>query len=355
MNIEERIVQFIQLAAITIILYICYQILHPFIAAILFAMVVCISTWPLYQYLRRALGYKPTLASLLMIGLLVMLVIIPTALLAISLAENVAMSIDTLKVFLEHGPIESPAWLKDFPLFGARLNSYWQGLISGGNEAVVLFKELLEPIRNFLLNLGNIIGQSLLQMIFAAFIGFFFYRDGEVLILTLRKGMTKLLGASLGVDPLATIHNIVTGVVYGIFGAASAQAIAATIGFFIAGVPGAFLLGVATFILSVIPMGPILLWGGASAWLFYQESYGWAIFMILWGTFVISSIDNFVKPYLISRESNLSFLLIVLGVTGGITVYGFIGIFIGPPMLAVGITLIQAWTERPEVSTKNLL
>jgi predicted PurR-regulated permease PerM len=80
-------------------------------------------------------------------------------------------------------------------------------------------------------------------MVFAAFIGFFFYRDGEALIQTLRKGMIKLLGFSFGVDPLATIHNIVTGVVYGIFGAASAQAIAATIGFFIAGIPGASYLG----------------------------------------------------------------------------------------------------------------
>ena len=232
-------------------------------------------------------------------------------------------------------------------MLGEQINRYWQGLFSGGKEAIMLFKELLEPIKNSLLSLSNIIGQSLLQMVFAAFIGFFFYRDGEALIQKLRNGMAKLLNGSFGVDPLATIHNIMTGVVHGVFGAASAQAIVATIGFFIAGVPGAFLLGAATFFLSVIPMGPALLWGGASVWFLHQESYGWATFMILWGIFVISSIDNFVKPYLISRGSNLSFLLIVLGVTGGIVAYGFIGIFIGPPILAVGITLIQLWTEHP--------
>ena len=348
MNIEERIVQFIQLAALAIVFIICYQVLHPFIPAILFATVACISTWPLYLRLRRVLGGKPTLASLLMIMLLTMLIIIPSALLATSLATNVTATIDAIRVFLERGPIESPAWLKEVPMFGNQLNRYWQGLSSGGKEAVMLFKELLEPTKNLLLSLSNIIGQSLLQMVFAAFIGFFFYRDGEALIQTLRNGMAKLLNGSLGVvDPLATIHDIVTGVVHGIFGAASAQAIAATIGFFIAGVPGAFLLGAATFLLSVIPMGPALLWGGVSVWFLYQGSYGWAIFMILWGIFVISSIDNFVKPYLISRGSNLSLLLIVLGVTGGIVAYGFIGIFIGPPILAVGITLVQLWTSPP--------
>lgn len=351
---EECILQFIQLALIAIVFISCYLVIHPFIPAILFAMVVCISTWPLYLRLRSVLWEKPTLASLLMVMLLIMLVIIPSALLAFSLADNVTATFDTVKVFLEQGPIEPPVWLIEIPLFGERLNSYWQGLASGGKEAVMLFKELLEPVRNFLLNLGNVIGQSLLQMVFAAFIGFFFYRDGEALIQALRNGMAKLLAGSLGADPLALIHDTVTGVVHGIFGAALAQAIAATIGFFIAGVPGAFLLGAATFFLAMIPMGPTLLWGSASVWFLYQESYGWAIFMVLWGVLVISSIDNFVRSYLISRGSSLSLLLVFLGVSGGIVAYGFIGIFIGPPILAIGITLAQLWTAYPAAKSENL-
>ncbi|MDP1934030.1 MAG: AI-2E family transporter [Nitrosomonas sp.] len=354
LSMEKHILQFIQLAVIAIVFISCYLVIHPFIPAILFAMVVCISTWPLYLRLRSVLGEKPALASLLMVMLLIMLVIIPSALLAVSLADNVTATFDTVKVFLERGPIEPPVWLKEMPLFGERLNSYWQGLASGGKEAVMLFKELLEPVRNFLLNLGNIIGRSLLQMVFAAFIGFFFYRDGEALIQALRNGMAKLLAGSLGAEPLATIHHTVMGVVHGIFGAALAQAIAAIIGFLIAGVPGAFLLGAATFFLAMIPMGPALIWGGASVWFLYQESYGWAIFMVLWGVLVISSIDNVVRPYLISRGSSLSFLLTFLGVTGGIVAYGFIGIFIGPAILAVGVTLVQLWTAQPAAKTESL-
>ncbi|SDW70045.1 protein of unknown function DUF20 [Nitrosomonas oligotropha] len=259
MSIEERIVQFIQLAALAIVFIICYQVLRPFIPAILFAMVACISTWPLYLRLRKVLGEKPTLASSLMIMLLTMLVIIPSALLATSLANNAAVPFDAIRVFLERDSIEPPLWLKEVPMFDEQFNRYWQGFSLGGKETVMLFRELLEPTKNLLFSLSNIIGQSLLQMVFAAFIGFFFYRDGEVLLQTLRNGMTKLFNSNLAVDPLVTIHDIVTGVVHGIFGAALAQAIAATIGFFIAGVPGAYLLGAATFFLSVIPMGPALL------------------------------------------------------------------------------------------------
>ena len=353
MRTKERILQFIQLAAIAIVLISCYQILHPFVPAILFAMVVCISTWPFYLRLRRALWEKPTLASLLMVTLLIILVIIPTTLLAVSLADNVTATIDAIKVSLERGPIEPPTWLKETPMFGEQLDSHWQALASGGKEAVMLFKGLLDPVRNFLLNLGSLIGQSLLQMAFAAFIGFFFYRDGEALIETLRSGIAQIASGLNAAELLTAIHHTVTGVVHGIFGSALAQAIVAMIGFLIAGVPGAFLLSAATFFLSMIPMGPALLWGGVSIWFLYQGSYGWSIFMVLWGIFVISSIDNFVKPYLISRGSSLSLLLIVLGVSGGIVAYGFIGIFIGPPILTVGITLTQLWTTHTIAGTEN--
>lgn len=354
MSTEKYILQYARLVVIAILLIGCYQILHPFIPAIVFAMVVCISTWPLYQQLHRLLGKNTTLASLLMIVGMVLVVIIPSALLTFSLADNVAASIESVKGFIEQGPIEPPAWLINTPFFGEQLIQYWQGLMSGGKEVGTLLKGLLEPIKNFLLDLGNIIGKSLLQMVFAAFIGFFFYRDGEALIKMLHNAVAKLLNGSLGTDPLTQIHNTVTGVVYGIFGSALAQAIAAMIGFLIAGVSGssAFLLGAATFFLSVIPMGPTLVWGGASIWFLYEGSYGWAVFMVLWGIFVISSIDNFVRPYLISRGSNMSFLLVVLGASGGIIAYGFIGIFIGPPILAIGITLVQLWTSQPASKVK---
>lgn len=356
MKTKEYVLQFARLAVIAILLIGCYQILHPFIPAIVFAMVVCISTWPLYLQLREALRGNTTLASLLMIAGMVMLVIIPSTLLTFSLAENVTAIIDAVKVFMQQGSIEPPAWLKDTPFIGEQLLRYWQGLMSGGKEVGMLLTGSLEPIKNFLLNLGNVIGKSLLQMVFAAFIGFFFYRDGEVLIQMLHNGVAKLLDGNLGAEPLEQIHNTVTGVVYGIFGSALAQAIAAMIGFLIAGLSGssAFLLGAATFFLSVIPMGPSLIWGGVGIWFLYDGSYGWAIFIMLWGVLVISSIDNFVRPYLISRGSNLSFLLVVLGASGGIIAYGFIGIFIGPPILAIGITLVQLWTSQPAPPIKNI-
>ncbi len=118
----------------------------------------------------------------------------------------------------------------------------------------------------------------------------------------------------------------------------------------IAGVPGALLWGMLTFFLSVVPVGPPLIWGGAVAWLLYQGSVGWAIFMALWGFFGISGIDNVIKPYLISRGSRLPFILTLLGVLGGALAFGFIGVFLGPLLLALGYRLLQEWVATEHES-----
>jgi predicted PurR-regulated permease PerM len=157
------------------------------------------------------------------------------------------------------------------------------------------------------------------------------------------------LGGELGLEMLRLSRATVTGVMVGIVGTALAQALVALIGFAIAGVPGAILLGMATFFLSMIPVGPPLIWGGAAFWLYSQGETGWAVFMGVYGLLVISSVDNFVKPILISRSASLPILLIALGVFGGILAFGFIGIFLGPTLLALAHTLFLRWLRPTEI------
>ena len=125
------------------------------------------------------------------------------------------------------------------------------------------------------------------------------------------------------------------------------ESLVAMLGFVIAGVPGITILTVATFFFSMVPViGATLIWGGAAVWLYETGQTGWAIFMVLWGMFGISSVDNFLKPILISRTSSLPLLLIVVGVFGGVLVFGFIGLFLGPTLLALGQVLIREWLEH---------
>jgi len=342
---EHRLHQYAQLAAVVIVLVGGYLVLHPFVPAILFSAVLCSATWPLYVRLRKALWGRSTLAALAMVLLLSALLIGPSVLLAVSLADDVTAMVEAGKAALQSGPIQPPAWLREVPLVGEMLADYGQRLVSRSESLAAQLQGLLVPARNFLVGAGKAVGQGLLQLALAMFIVFFFYRDGEALALALRKALDRLAGG-LGGELLQTIHTTVTGVVHGIFGTALAQAVVALVGFLIAGVPAPFWLAVATFFLSVLPIGPPLVWGGATVWLAFQGQIGWAVFMAVWGLLAISTIDNFVKPYLISRSSELPLLLIVLGVFGGVFAFGFIGIFIGPPVLAVGLTLVQLWIAR---------
>jgi predicted PurR-regulated permease PerM len=140
-------------------------------------------------------------------------------------------------------------------------------------------------------------------------------------------------------------------VVYGLLGTALGQGIVAAIGFRIVGLPAPFFWALMVALLSVVPVGPPLVWIGASVWLLLQESFGWALFMAIWGFVGISGIDNVLRPYLISRNAKLSFLTVLLGVLGGIAVFGLVGIFLGPTLLAVGLNIAKEFASRGQHET----
>src|SRR5438034_3629708 len=167
------------------------------------------------------------------------------------------------------------------------------------------------------------------------------FRDGESVAEQLGV-ITERIAGERGRHLLTLAGSTVRGVVYGILGTALAQAVMAGIGYVIAGVPGAGMLALLTFFLSVVPVGPPLIWIPAGLWLFHEGSTGWAIFMLVWGIGV-SSVDNVVKPWLISQGSDMPFLLILFGVLGGALAFGFIGVFLGPTLLAVGYRIIADW------------
>lgn len=320
----------------------CFLVLQPFITALLFAVVIAVSTWPLYLRLRAALRQRSTLAALAMSLLFAALVITPVVLLAASLGKNAPELVGTIKEWLAAAPSGPPDWLKTLPVVGGQLDAYWHRLAASREEMATFLKQFLDPAQRLLLAVGKGLGQGLLQLTLAVFVAFFLFRDGDALREAARGALERVAGP-VGDEVLETINATIVGVVYGILGTALAQGLIATVGFLIAGVPWALLLGALTFLLSLIPVGPPLVWGAATIWLVNQDEIGWAVFMALWGFFVISGIDNIVKPLLISRGAKLPFALVLLGVFGGVLAFGFVGVFLGPIFLAVGWGVGQWW------------
>ena len=330
-----------QVALVVLLIIGCIAVLLPFVGAVLFAFVIWICTWPYYaDRLLPRLGGRDSLGASLMTLLLVLIMLLPMVFLAASLANGADV---------EQGlPASAPPWLSGLPFFGREIDDSWRQVASNREELNALLRQAIAPAQKLLLALGGIAANGLLQVALVLFVVFFLYRDGASVSNALNVGARKL-GGDLGGEMLEKARGTVVGVMLGIVGTAVAQGTVAMLGFFIAGVPGAMLLGCVTFFLSMLPIGPPLIWGGAAAWLYGQDQTAWAIFMLLYGLFVISSIDNFVKPILIARGAGLSILLIALGVFGGVLVFGFIGIFLGPVLLALGQMLLKRWIDSKPV------
>ena len=339
---DKRLEQIIQIVAGAALVIGCLMVLKPFLAALLSAAILCFSTWPLYRLIERRLRGRRTLAALAMTLLMILVLVLPLALIAGSYVDDVPQLLERLRETLAQGLPRPPGWVASIPLVGESLDAGWREIAGSKAALAEALKRIAQPARAVLVQAGIIVGEGVLQFTLIAFIGFFFYRDGAALAQALRNGLDRVAGDVAG-RLLEIVGGTINGVMYGIVGTGLAQGLAAVIGFLIAGVPGALMLGFITAFLSIVPAGPPLIWISATIWLFFQDQLGWAVFMALWGFFVVSGIDNVVKPLLISRGSSLPFVLVLLGVLGGVLAFGFVGIFLGPTLLAVGFRFVRRW------------
>ena len=323
-----------------------YLVVQPFLSALLVAGVLAIATWPAYEKLRANLRGNSTLGASVMLLLMLVTVIVPIALLAEAAGDHLPALFSTLRNWRAED-LHVPNQINSIPIIGESLFQWLTSLIADRSQSAALLQRALEPAGKVSLVFVRLLGDGLLQLLLVAFIVFFYYRDGER-IAQLTQRISRRLSGEMSDEVLSIVVGTTRSVFISIVGTAAAQALVAYVGFLIAGVPGAFLLGVGTFVLSVVPMGPVVLWGGAAIWLYMQGEPGWAIFMAIWGAAVISSIDNFLKPLLIARGSTLSLGLIFLGVIGGVLAFGFIGVILGPVLLALGVSLGRAW-----ITTRN--
>ncbi|OKO45843.1 AI-2E family transporter [Pseudomonas sp. BTN1] len=320
-----------------------FWVMAPFWSALFWGAVLAFASWPLMRLLTRWLGGRESLAAgILTLGWM-LLVAVPLVWLGFNLADHVRDAVALIKDIQVDGLPEAPTWLGAIPFVGERLVATWDSIDQQGAALMVSIKPYLGQVGNWLLARSAQIGGGILELTLSLVFVFFFYRDGPRLAMFVHRLLERLIGERAGYY-IELVAGTVQRVVNGVIGTAAAQALLALIGFLIAGVPGALVLGIVTFLLSLIPMGPPLVWIPATAWLAWKGDYTYAVFLGVWGTFVISGVDNVLKPYLISRGGNLPLVIVLLGVFGGLIAFGFIGLFIGPTLLAVAYSLLTDWS-----------
>ncbi len=361
MKYQKTVEQIAGLGLIGAIVVGCVFVMRPFISAILWAAILCFATWPLHEVFLRWFRGRRTLAAAMTTTVLSLVLIIPFVVVGLTFTDDIRSGIKWLNTKLdpkqvakqkaEQDPNEQaatsqpPAWLKRVPLIGETLSQSWQDYASDAESTLEDWRPWLNEAGLWLLSHSLDLAKGFLHLALSVLIAFFFYRDGEGLAIRLREGMQRISGDSAQrmVDVAKTT---VQSVVYGVIGTALVQGIVSGVGFTIAGAPAPMLLALLTFFLSFIPFGPPIVWIMASISIFAAGRIGWGIFMVAYGVFVISLVDNIIKPVIISRGSKLSFIVMFMGVLGGVAAFGFIGIFIGPTLLAVGFSLAQEILEQ---------
>lgn len=328
-------------------------VLAPFATALLWGAILAYSSWYPYTVLTRWLGNRRGLAALLCVLIATVIVLGPFVYAGASFSAHIDELTALVNRYAEHGLPQLPEWLSSLPYVGPQLQSAYDQVIHADSDMVANLRKLIAPVGHALLGAGLSIGAGLGQLALSIVLAFFFYTGGELAVDWVRGGMRRVAGERAD-HLLALAGGTVKGVVYGVLGTAFVQAVLAGVGFWIAGVPGAAILGFITFFLSVVPMGPPLVWIPAALWLYHGGETAWAIFMVVWGGVVVGMADNVIKPLLISKGTSLPLIWIMMGVLGGALAFGFLGVFLGPTMLAVAYALLRDWTvgsqERPAVT-----
>jgi predicted PurR-regulated permease PerM len=384
--------------ALLLLLVGCFYVLKPFMTALMWAMILAYSLHPLQRIFTRWFRGSRTLAACFVTLTVTLTLAGPIVLVGFSIAQDGKDLASATRNWFLSAPEQAPPWVEKLPLVGTDVATFWTKfaedrkpmldqlekevkalpprpkIVVEGEDGVVLKEAPPTPdeaittkeatdqkleSQNFVALIGKFltwawgwlltitlaVGQGVTQLVLSGFLAFFLLRDAPILSQRLATAADRLAGTR-GLHLVKVAGDTVRGVIYGILGTAIVQALVAGLGFWIAGIPGAVLLSVLTFFFAVIPFGPPMIWLPASLWLFAQDKPGLGIFLLLWGVFGISSVDNFLRPYLISQGSKMPFVLIFCGVIGGALAFGLVGLFLGPTLLAVGFRLIEEWSSN---------
>jgi predicted PurR-regulated permease PerM len=344
----ERILMALLLGGIAIG---CILVLRPFVPAILWAGILTFTTWPLYEWLRHHLRLGRGGTAALMVATVAVVVVLPLALAVPSGADDAKELQNVIQNALAGGLPPAPSWLSKVPLVGTTIEGLWNTWAADITAMVAFFKPYFGIVAEFSLTLLLGLANGVLLFLLALLIAFFFYAWGDELARTLSALLGRIAGARAP-RLIEVTGATVRGVVYGILGTAIVQGILTSFGLWAAGVPRPWLLGIVAGALSVLPVGAPLVWIPASLWLL-AEGHGWrGVLLLAYGLLFISGSDNVIRPYFIARGAQLPFLLTMLGVLGGALAFGLLGVFVGPVLLGVGMTLVTEWAHAPPAEAK---
>lgn len=326
---------------LTGLLALAYLVLHHFLVPVGWATILVYSSWPLFACLERLLGNRPAWAALLMTMGLAALIVIPLTWVSVLSQKEIATVYRGLPVWLDQKP-ELPSFVSRIPYLGPELLTLFEQF----DDLRGLVKERVLPwLRQFSGQLFTILGDVgviAAQLALTLLTVFFLYRDGRSVVQQIKQVLIQAMGERLE-HYFSAAQATIKAVVYGIVLTALAQGVLAGLGYWAVGLGAPILLSIITMCFALIPFGTPLVWVSASLWLLVNGQHWAGISLALWGGLVVSWVDNIIRPLVISGATRIPFVLVMFGILGGLAGFGMIGLFIGPVILALSLTVWREW------------
>jgi predicted PurR-regulated permease PerM len=328
------------LAATALVLYICWLMLKPFLAVLGWASVFVIVFYPVHRRIVSRIK-RPGLSALISSLLVILIVVLPLAFLVTALARELAGASTMLPPMLDtHSTraTEALSWIQE------RLDI-------GTIDLRTLLSQKLQEVGRAVLNqsvgmLGNLVS-AIVQTGFVIFTMYYLFRDGDKIIAALPDALPLQRHQSEAI--LSRTAQVISASVYGVVFIAAIQGVLGGLAFWVLGIPSPMLWGVLLGIVCMIPIaGSFLIWLPAAIYLGLTGHWTKALLLVLWGALVISSIDNLLRPRFMRQYTKLHELFVFFSVLGGITVFGLLGIVLGPVVLAVTMGLLNTFRVESE-------
>jgi len=320
-------------------------ILRPFLPGLIWATTIVVATWPVLLGIQRRCGGRRWIATVAMLLILLFVIVLPLYQAISTLAQHGGTIVAAVKSLPDYALLAPPAWIGGLPLVGPRIAQEWQTLSDAGAGGLLArIEPYLTTAATWLLGHAAIVGVFVMHMLITVIIAGILYTKGDMAAEFVRRFANRLAGQR-GVAAIMLAASAIRAVALGIVVTAVVQSALGGIGLWMAGVPAAGILTALMLMLCLAQLGPVLPLLGGVAWLFQHDMKLAAAVLLVWAI-VVGMLDNLLRPLLIKRGVNLSMLLILSGVLGGMIAFGIVGLFIGPVILAVTSTLLNAWVDE---------
>jgi predicted PurR-regulated permease PerM len=336
----------IRAGLITVLVLFCFDIFHPFLNVMLWALILAITLYPLNQKLGARLGNRYGWAAIVLVLLGLLILMVPLSLLGASVADSVKVGMHTL----EAGSFEippPPASVETWPLIGAPLFGIWQ---HASQDLSWAFKELAPHLSSWgkvLLHQAAGVGAGIVVFVVAMIVAGLIMTHGESGHRTAVAITTRISGPVRGPQIAELCTSTIRAVAQGVVGIAFIQMLLIGVALVIMGIPAAGILALMVLLLGIMQLPVLLITIPVVIYVFAHDgvSAGTVIFTV-W-MIVAGLSDNVLKPMLLGRGVAVPMPVVLIGALGGMVTSGIIGLFTGPVILAVGYELFIGWVYQP--------